>query len=428
MDYTQDENGVTTITSITDAPENSSTTLQLYDIFIPLLGVFIITLNAFVVFSSGLLLKKRQEPRSTYFFLGNVGLSDLLTGCAVLFGQFYPRNLRSELSCSIHLGMIVSSTAVSIFSITLVAIDRFFYILYGWKYYRYVYPNRARFSILITWILGGTIGFLPAMITSLRGSISSSQCWFANFNSGYILATTIIGVFPVLIIVGLYASILFKAMKTIDELKSASDAPLTREASTSVRLRYFKGSTTNILDQPTSTAMSTNHQEAENEEIATLTQNQDERVTSNSIFSCSNCLCRKNDRTRDDSNQSNRQPSKWKAIKVVMFTTGAFLITWIPYFVASTIFVYCDHENNPNFCNGLKVAIASPLAILGFSNSLLNPIIYAWWHTGFRTKSIGIYAERFENVKCCRWIFPKRLQTQNEPTSTTGISASTNDI
>lgn len=39
---------------------SSSVTLKLYDIFIPLLGVFIILLNSLVVISSGLLLKKRK--------------------------------------------------------------------------------------------------------------------------------------------------------------------------------------------------------------------------------------------------------------------------------------------------------------------------------------------------------------------------------
>lgn len=144
MDYPDD----VTSTTLPSHSSGSSSTLRLYDIFIPLLGVLIITLNALVVLSSGLLLQKRklsmhtmikqqwklaaqqvcinygesltlhfihhftlslyvwlgQEPRSTYFFLGNVGLSDLMTGCAVLFGQFYPRHIRSDLSCSIQMG------------------------------------------------------------------------------------------------------------------------------------------------------------------------------------------------------------------------------------------------------------------------------------------------------------------------------------
>lgn len=158
MDY--DDIG-TTLT-----PPSTSTTLRLYDIFIPLLGVFIISLNLLVVISSGLLLGKRkiasfylcqhcyslaehktrlhsmlvhnkkersdedsdsrahprlllvslflgQQPRSTYLFLGNVGLSDLLTGFAVLFGQLFPRSLRSDLSCAVQMGELLSSSSSS---------------------------------------------------------------------------------------------------------------------------------------------------------------------------------------------------------------------------------------------------------------------------------------------------------------------------
>jgi 7 transmembrane receptor (rhodopsin family) len=92
---------------------------------------------------------------------------------------------------------------------------------------------------------------------------------------------------------------------------------------------------------------------------------------------------------------STKQPSKWKAIKVVFFTTGSFVITWMPYFIASSMYVHCDPQKTPEFCNNLRIAIASPLAILGFANSLLNPIIYAWWHNGFRETAKRIYRQTF---------------------------------
>ena len=51
------------LTTISPGIESSSATLRLYDIFIPLLGIFIISTNALVVYSSGLLLKKRKFCR-----------------------------------------------------------------------------------------------------------------------------------------------------------------------------------------------------------------------------------------------------------------------------------------------------------------------------------------------------------------------------
>lgn len=56
MDYLDD----VTTTLISDSSSTRTATLRLYDIFIPILGVLIISINLLVVISSGLLLKKRK--------------------------------------------------------------------------------------------------------------------------------------------------------------------------------------------------------------------------------------------------------------------------------------------------------------------------------------------------------------------------------
>lgn len=261
------------------------------------------------------------------------------------------------------------------------------------------------------------------MIPSLRGSMSAQQCWFVQLNAEYILATTIVGISPVVIILSLYSSILFKALQKIGELKAATSAP-NGGASTSNNLRYFTGSANNVLNRSEApeTSRAAAVRQHDEEELTGLQKNQTVIKSIPKRWLCCCCWNRppQSDEFKNEPHQSSRQPSKWKAIKVVMFTTGAFIITWVPYFIASTLYVYCDHENNPQFCNGLKTAIASPLAILGFANSLLNPIIYAWWHTGFRTHSLRIYSKRFENVKFCKWIFANR--SKNAPAATSSTS------
>lgn len=49
--------------------------------------------------------------------------------------------------------MIVSSTMASVYSVGLIGVDRFLYILNGLQYQRYIYPNRARLLILFAWII-----------------------------------------------------------------------------------------------------------------------------------------------------------------------------------------------------------------------------------------------------------------------------------
>lgn len=97
------------------------------------------------------------------------------------------------------------------------------------------------------------------------------------------------------------------------------------------------------------------------------------------------------------SSAKTKGPSKWTAIKVVALTTGCFVVTWVPFLIASTWHVFCDDTETPDLCLNIRVAIASPLSILGFTNGLWNPIIYAWWHNGFRESVKKIYGRL-----CCR--------------------------
>lgn len=55
--------------------------------------------------------------------------------------------------------MIVSATITSVYSLGLIAVDRYLYIVYGLQYQRYIYPTRARIMIIITWIIGIIIKF-----------------------------------------------------------------------------------------------------------------------------------------------------------------------------------------------------------------------------------------------------------------------------
>lgn len=219
---------------------------------------------------------------------------------------------------------------------------------------------------------GLLIGFLPAMVTLLRGGMNARQCWFILMLPEYVLSVTIIGVMPIGVVIILYGIILYKALKKVSELKQATSGQSGTEAANN--LRYFRGSEANLSQLP---------------EV--------EPAVEPSTGFC----CWKSKRTSDEALVTKRQPSKWRAIKIVFLTTGSFVITWVPYFIGSTMYVYCDQKNNAEFCQSLSFAVASPLAILGFANSLLNPIIYAWWHNGFRTNATRLLSKRIEQICCC---------------------------
>lgn len=87
-------------------------------------------------------------------------------------------------------------------------------------------------------------------------------------------------------------------------------------------------------------------------------------------------------------------PNKWRAITVVMLTSFSFIITWMPFFIIVSIFVFCEEKLTNPKCFHLRVLLTGPLAILAFLNSVFNPLIYAWWHKGFQ-KSIKQYFKNY---------------------------------
>ncbi|XP_049850556.1 glucose-dependent insulinotropic receptor-like [Schistocerca gregaria] len=340
MDLTQNisvlaNNSVSTDQSLNITIVKSATTqLLIYDYLIPAIGALIIILNLAVVVSSGLIIRSGVQPKTTYLFLGNIAMADLITGIAVVFGQAFPKNLRDETTCFFQLGMILSSTLSSVWSVGLIAVDRFLYIGYGLQYQRWLYPRRARLLIASTWVLGIVVGFLPAFGWS--GNTNNGRvCWFIRMPAGLVLLVTYLGIIPVITVIILYSIILYRALKKVRQLQRADEEANTNGSTQNQRSPKNNAKNMRIFRGGMSTQM-----------------------------------------------EPKSKPKKAKAVKVVLFTTGSFVITWVPYFVACVMYLLCKDEKT---CKTLSVIIAAPLAILGFLNSLINPVIYAWWHNGFRT-------------------------------------------
>lgn len=176
-------------------------------------------------------------------------------------------------------------------------------------------------------------------------------CWFIMLApKGLILLTVLVGLVAVITVTVLNGFILRSALKTIVRLQRADQSSYTSSIQISADdLRISRNNnpcTQHVSAQPDAS-------DAASKQTSTATT------------------------------PSVGKPTKWKAVKIVSFTFGSFVVTWCPYFITSLIYTYCGSLGN-GVCDTLKLLIASPLAMLGLLNSLLNPVIYVWWHKGFR--------------------------------------------
>ncbi|NWH60489.1 GP119 protein, partial [Geococcyx californianus] len=72
-----------------------------------------------------------------------------------------------------------------------------------------------------------------------------------------------------------------------------------------------------------------------------------------------------------------RTTSDMKAMRTVAVLIGCFMLSWLPFFIASIVQTICLE------CFPYKV-IESYLWLLGLCNSLLNPLLYSYWQKDVR--------------------------------------------
>ncbi|KAI5942411.1 Glucose-dependent insulinotropic receptor [Manis javanica] len=75
--------------------------------------------------------------------------------------------------------------------------------------------------------------------------------------------------------------------------------------------------------------------------------------------------------------RSPRTPSDFKAIRTVAVLIGSFTLSWTPFLIAGIVQGACEK------CH-LYLVLERYLWLLGVSNSLLNPLIYAYWQKEVR--------------------------------------------
>lgn len=285
----------------------------------------------------------------------------------------------------------------------------------------------------------------------------TSRCHYvAVFPGALILFNSLLSTIPITIVAILYSIILVQALKNLKNIKltekSVKASLANLEPNEKPKLRIYRGNTktannSQSIKLPTKTCFqlkrSASFNTNDNNNVFKQTgisvrskSNDDLNIsTTNSAQTSINSI-----QTNSDGHQSNfsvytiqsnysnenslvekespskeakcnnktrktlkvKGPNKWRAVTVVMLTSMSFIITWMPFFSIVIIFVFCEEKLTNPKCVNLRALLAGPLAALAFLNSVLNPMIYAWWHKGFQ-KSIKSYFRKY----CQRYLFKR---------------------
>ena len=67
-----------------------------------------------------------------------------------------------------------------------------------------------------------------------------------------------------------------------------------------------------------------------------------------------------------------------KTVKTLGIIMGTFILCWLPFFIVALVLPFCESS-----CH-MPTLLGAIINWLGYSNSLLNPVIYAYFNKDFQ--------------------------------------------
>lgn len=337
-----------TLGSLVTQPEITDLEIVV-SVFLGIFILFIIIGNTFVILSVMLF---REMRTLTNCLIVSLASADLLVAIVVL-----PISLHHEIMGIWTLGPIVCDfwitsdvfcCTASILNIVVIAVDRYWLITKNVRYTHNTTFPRQRVCLVMTllaWVLSGIISSSPLFgwkSGKPRNDAASLQCIISQ-DLGYTIFSTFGAFwFPLVIILIVYFKIFQIARKRARVRAKA-------------RAIHPSMNSTTILSEHNGKSRYSRPSDSQSPPLSPRTSHRPGSME-----------------------RRLRQRSKTRSsARTLGLIIGGFVLCWLPFFVLATVLPFCAVCEVPPIC-------MSVVLWLGYSNSLLNPAIYAIWDKNFR--------------------------------------------
>ncbi|XP_065146573.1 5-hydroxytryptamine receptor 7 [Paramisgurnus dabryanus] len=332
-----------------------------------IIGIMLSTITAITVMGNTLVViavcvvKKLRQPSN--YLLVSLAVADLsvavvvmpfvivtdLTGGVWLFGEVF---------CNIFIGMDVMCCTASIMTLCVISVDRYLGITQP-----LTYPARQNGQLMAKMIVG--VWLMSASITlppfcGWAQNINTAGMCLISQDVGYTLYSTAVAFYiPMVVMLFMYYKI-FKAAR-----KSGAKHHFT--ALTPIQL---------ACPGPASDG------------VEGLCMNGLKNATATEQFSTLSCLL---NRERRSASIFRREQKAATTLGVIM---GVFSFCWLPFFLFTTARPFICGL----LCNCAPVWLERVLLWLGYTNSLMNPFIYAYFNRDLRSTYKDLLRCRYRNI------------------------------
>ncbi|KAM8871939.1 5-hydroxytryptamine receptor 1A-beta-like [Synchiropus picturatus] len=346
--------------------------------------LFSIIGNACVVAAIAL---ERSLQNVANYLIGSLAVTDLMVSVLVLpmaaLYQVLNRWTLGQIPCDIFISLDVLCCTSSILHLCAIALDRHCAITEPVDYLRRRTPRRAALLIAVTWLVGFFISVPPMLIMRFQpGSLAEDranhqQCRIRQDPWYTIISTLSAFYIPLVLMLVLYGRIFravrFRIRNTVPKSDSkVSDSCMglsTRTQGDPQKTRSWKRS-----EEPEHVPVFKSAVDGASVEIIEVNNasSGNPSVHSSSVPLFESRHARAAERSKIALSRER------KAVKTLGVIMGTFVLCWLPFFIVALVMPFCQQS-----CF-MPRWLRDVINWLGYSNSLLNPIIYAYFNKDFQ--------------------------------------------
>ncbi|KAK5932367.1 hypothetical protein CgunFtcFv8_004077 [Champsocephalus gunnari] len=342
--------------------------------------------NACVVAAIAL---ERSLQNVANYLIGSLAVTDLMVSVLVLpmaaLYQVLSKWTLGQGICDLFISLDVLCCTSSILHLCAIALDRYWAITDPIDYVNKRTPRRAAILISVTWLIGFSISIPPMLGWRRAKDRANPDACSISQDPGYTIYSTF-GAFyiPLILMLVLYGRIFkaarFQFRKTVKKVKKIEKVKVS-DKFLAVSPAIFHKKTNGeagVKGSPCVNGAVKHGEEGESLEIIEVMSSSKTHLplpnTPQSMHGYENMNDRNSGAKRKIALARER-----KTVKTLGIIMGTFIFCWLPFFIVALVLPFCAEScYMPDW-------LFAVINWLGYSNSLLNPIIYAYFNKDFQS-------------------------------------------